>query len=141
MKCKIGLALGGGGARGIAHLGAWQSLWELGVEFHCIAGTSIGAIAGAIIAAGRVDEALKWCAESDWKKLPKLFMETQFTAKALTKKSSLRKSSEQRPSQSCQRPLPRLRRTSTLAKESSCKTETFFRLCARRCRFQACSVP
>ena len=91
MKSRIGLALGGGGARGIAHLGVWQRLRELGVEFHCIAGTSIGAIAGAIIAAGRVDEALKWCAESDWKKLPKLFMETQFTSKALTKGTRVEK--------------------------------------------------
>ena len=32
-----------------------------------------------------MEEALRWCAESDWKKLPKLFMETQFTSKALTK--------------------------------------------------------
>ena len=85
MKNRIGLALGGGGARGIAHLGVWQRLVELGVELHCIAGSSIGAIAGAIIAAGRVEEALMWCAKSDWKKLPKLFMETQFTSKALTK--------------------------------------------------------
>ena len=91
MKSRVGLALGGGGARGIAHLGVWQRLRELGVEFHCIAGTSIGAIAGAIIAAGRVDEALKWCAESDWKKLPKLFMETQFTSKALTKGTRVEK--------------------------------------------------
>ena len=44
---KIGLALGGGGARGIAHLGVWQRLQELGIPIHCIAGTSIGAIAGA----------------------------------------------------------------------------------------------
>ena len=85
MKSRIGLALGGGGARGIAHLGVWQKLVEQGVELHCIAGTSIGAIAGAIIAAGRVEEALKWCAESDWKKLPKLLMETQLTSKALTR--------------------------------------------------------
>jgi NTE family protein len=63
---KIGLALGGGGARGIAHLGVWQRLRELGVPIHCIAGTSIGAIAGAIIAAGRVDEALAWCKMSSW---------------------------------------------------------------------------
>ena len=91
MKSRIGLALGGGGARGIAHLGVWQRLVELGVEVHCIAGSSIGAIAGAIIAAGRVEEALKWCAESDWKKLPKLFMETQFTSKALTKGTRVEK--------------------------------------------------
>ena len=64
---KIGLALGGGGARGIAHLGVWQRLQELGIPVHCVAGTSIGSIAGAAIAAGRVDEALAWCKISSWK--------------------------------------------------------------------------
>jgi len=49
---KIGLALGGGGARGIAHLGVWQRLQELGIPIHCVAGTSIGSIAGAVIVAG-----------------------------------------------------------------------------------------
>ena len=62
MKRKIGLALGGGGARGIAHLGVYMRLMELGVPIHCVAGTSIGAIAGAFIAAGTVDKALAWCA-------------------------------------------------------------------------------
>ena len=79
---KIGLALGGGGARGIAHLGVWQRLQELGIPIHCIAGTSIGAIAGAVIAAGRVDEALAWCAASSWKKLPGLIFDRP-TTKAL----------------------------------------------------------
>ena len=79
---KIGLALGGGGARGIAHLGVWQRLQELGVPIHCVAGTSIGAIAGAIIAAGRVDAALAWCAEPDVKKLPRLFFD-RLSTKAL----------------------------------------------------------
>ena len=51
MAQKIGLALGGGGARGLAHLGVYQRLSELGVPVHCVAGTSIGAIAGALIAA------------------------------------------------------------------------------------------
>ncbi len=80
---KIGLALGGGGARGIAHLGVWQRLRELGVPIHCVAGTSIGAIVGAIIAAGRVDAALAWCAEPDWKKLPKLVFGNRLSSKAL----------------------------------------------------------
>ena len=44
MRRKIGLALGGGGARDIAHLGVCQRLAELGVAVHCVAGTSIGAI-------------------------------------------------------------------------------------------------
>ncbi len=84
MGCKVGLALGGGGARGIAHLGVYQRLVEIGVPVHCIAGTSIGAIVGAIAAAGNVDRAMEWCALPDWKKLPKLMFETSLTAKALT---------------------------------------------------------
>ena len=84
MKMKVGLALGGGGARGIAHLGVYMRLVELGVPVHCVAGTSIGAIAGAFIAAGTVDRALAWCAEPDWRKFPKLVFDTHLTAKALT---------------------------------------------------------
>ena len=83
MMKKVGLALGGGGARGFSHLGVVQALHEFGIPIHCIAGTSIGAIAGAIIAAGRVDAALAWCAEPDWKKLPKLVFGNQLSTKAL----------------------------------------------------------
>lgn len=47
---KVGLALGGGGARGIAHLGVLKVLESEGIEFDLIAGTSFGAIAGAMYA-------------------------------------------------------------------------------------------
>lgn len=49
---KVGLALGGGGARGIAHIGALKAFEELGVEVHMIAGTSVGAVVGACLAGG-----------------------------------------------------------------------------------------
>ncbi len=49
---KLGLALGGGGAKGSAHLGVLRELERLGLEFDCISGTSIGAIVGAVAAAG-----------------------------------------------------------------------------------------
>ena len=42
-----GLVLGGGGARGFAHLGVWQALVELGIEVDAIGGASIGAPLGA----------------------------------------------------------------------------------------------
>ena len=84
MERKIGLALGGGGARGLAHLGVYQRLVELGVPVHCVAGTSIGAIAGTFIAAGTVQNALAWCAAPDWKKFPRLMFETRLTSKAIT---------------------------------------------------------
>lgn len=48
----IGLALSGGGARGIMHLGVIKALQEQGVQLDCIAGTSAGAIAGAFVAYG-----------------------------------------------------------------------------------------
>jgi len=49
---KIGLALGGGGVRGMAHVPVLEALDELGVKPHAIAGTSIGAIFGAGYASG-----------------------------------------------------------------------------------------
>jgi len=50
---KIGLALGGGGAKGLAHIPILEAFDEAGVRPHMIAGTSIGAIVGAMYAAGR----------------------------------------------------------------------------------------
>ncbi len=49
---KIGLALGSGGARGIAHIGVLEVFEELGIPIDAIAGTSIGAVVGALYAAG-----------------------------------------------------------------------------------------
>jgi predicted acylesterase/phospholipase RssA len=47
-----GLVLGGGGARGFAHIGVYQALCELGVAVDWVGGTSIGAVFGAGIALG-----------------------------------------------------------------------------------------
>ncbi|MBI9021412.1 MAG: patatin-like phospholipase family protein [Verrucomicrobia bacterium] len=49
---RIGLALGGGGARGLAHIQVLETLDELGIRPHRIAGTSIGAVIGALYASG-----------------------------------------------------------------------------------------
>jgi len=48
MIMKLGLALGGGGAKGFAHLGILEALTEAGIEFDVVAGTSIGALIGAV---------------------------------------------------------------------------------------------
>jgi NTE family protein len=50
---KIGLALGGGGARGLAHIGVLKVLAEEKIPIHCIAGTSMGGVIGAYLASGR----------------------------------------------------------------------------------------
>lgn len=49
---KIGLVLGGGGAKGAAEIGALRALEEEGLEFDYIAGTSIGSIIGALYSCG-----------------------------------------------------------------------------------------
>lgn len=49
---KIGLALGGGGARGAAHVGVLEVLTKEGIKFDYITGTSIGSIVGGLHAAG-----------------------------------------------------------------------------------------
>lgn len=54
-KALIGLALGGGAARGLAHIGVIEALIEAGLEPDIIAGTSIGAVAGGFYACGRLD--------------------------------------------------------------------------------------
>lgn len=51
-KVKIGLALGGGGARGFAHIGAIKAFEENGIRFDMVAGTSVGSLVGAFYAAG-----------------------------------------------------------------------------------------
>jgi NTE family protein len=49
---KIGLALGGGGARGAAHVGVLEVLLKEGIKFDYISGTSIGSIVGGLYSAG-----------------------------------------------------------------------------------------
>ncbi|MCU9612218.1 patatin-like phospholipase family protein [Caldibacillus lycopersici] len=57
---KIGLALGSGGARGLAHIGVIKVLEEANIPIHMIAGSSIGSLIGAFYAAGHnVEEMLK----------------------------------------------------------------------------------
>ncbi len=52
---KIGLALGGGAARGWAHIGVLKALTAAGIKPDIIAGTSIGAVVGGCFAAGHLD--------------------------------------------------------------------------------------
>ena len=65
MKAKIdltkeyGLILDGGGARGAYQIGAWKALVEAGVKVNAVAGTSVGALNGALICMGDVKQAEK----------------------------------------------------------------------------------
>jgi NTE family protein len=56
----VALALGSGGARGYAHIGAIQVLEERGYHIAGVAGTSMGALVGGLHAAGRLGEYTEW---------------------------------------------------------------------------------
>lgn len=56
----MGLALGSGAARGLAHLGVLNVLKEAGVEIEFVSGTSVGALVGAFLAAGKIDKLYKF---------------------------------------------------------------------------------
>jgi NTE family protein len=57
---RVALALGSGGARGFAHIGVVQVLEERGFEVVAIAGSSMGALVGGVLAAGRLKEFTDW---------------------------------------------------------------------------------
>lgn len=51
-EVKVGLVLSGGGAKGLAHIGALKTLDSLGIKVDYVAGTSMGAIVGSLYASG-----------------------------------------------------------------------------------------
>jgi NTE family protein len=57
---RVALALGSGGARGYAHIGAIQILDERGFEVVAVAGSSMGALVGGVMAAGRLKQFTDW---------------------------------------------------------------------------------
>lgn len=57
---RIGLALGGGSARGWAHIGAIRALEDAGIHADLVCGTSIGALVGAAYVAGELDRLEAW---------------------------------------------------------------------------------
>ena len=68
-RAPLGLALGGGVARGWAHIGAMRALIEAGIKPDIIAGTSIGAIVGAAYLSGKLDVLEKWARSLNQRKI------------------------------------------------------------------------
>src|SRR5690606_17580925 len=62
-KPVIGIALGGGAARGWAHIGALKALRERGIDPQVVSGASIGALVGAALASGKLEALQNWVLE------------------------------------------------------------------------------
>lgn len=68
-KQKVALVLSMGGARGIAHIGVIEELLRHDYEITSIAGSSMGAMVGAMYASGKMDECKEWLYSWDKKKM------------------------------------------------------------------------
>ena len=66
---RIGIALGAGSARGWAHIGVLDALLEAGIVPESVAGTSIGALVGAVYADDELDALEDWVRGLTWRKL------------------------------------------------------------------------
>ncbi|MEX0994526.1 MAG: patatin-like phospholipase family protein [Balneolaceae bacterium] len=67
---KVGVVLSGGGAKGIAHIGALRVIEEAGIEIDYITGTSMGSIIGALYAIGYTpDDMERLAGTTDWEQL------------------------------------------------------------------------
>lgn len=64
---RVGLALGSGSARGLAHIGVIGALRQIGITVDFVAGTSIGAVIGSLFAAGQIERATAEFLAFDWK--------------------------------------------------------------------------
>lgn len=64
---RIGLALGGGGARGWSHIGVIRGLKELGIEPDIVCGTSIGALVGGAYVTDGLDDLAEWLEGLRWR--------------------------------------------------------------------------
>ncbi|MFL9996190.1 NTE family protein [Burkholderia sp. GAS332] len=69
---RIGLVLGGGAARGWAHIGAIRALHDAGIKPDVVCGTSIGALVGAVYANGDLDWLEEWVAKLTWQTVVRL---------------------------------------------------------------------
>ena len=83
-KKRIALVLSGGGARGIAHIGVIEELLDQGFTITSIAGTSMGAMVGAVYAMGKMEEFKEWLLTLDKMKVFKL-VDFTFSSQGLIK--------------------------------------------------------
>jgi len=66
MKPKLGLALGGGSAKGWSHIGVLRALQDLGIEADIVAGTSMGSLVGAAWVTDNLDDLEEWVSNLHW---------------------------------------------------------------------------
>ncbi len=82
-KGELGLALGSGAARGMAHIGVLRALEEEGLKPDIVVGTSIGALVGGMYAAGKLEDFTEIALGLNWKEIARYLAEVSFPRSGL----------------------------------------------------------
>ena len=90
-KAKVGLALGSGGVRGMAHFGVIRTLRKYGIDIACVAGSSSGSVIGAALAADKLDEMEDFFRHVSWWRVFRLFFEINWPRSGLLTGRHIRK--------------------------------------------------
>ena len=90
MKKNVALVLSSGGARGFAHIGAIKVLEQQGYRITSVAGTSMGALVGAIFASGQLPEFEEWVRTLDVMEVLK-FTDISISSKGFVKGKKIMK--------------------------------------------------
>ncbi len=80
---RVALVLGSGAARGWAHIGVVQELLAAGCRIDMVAGASMGALVGAVFAAGRMEGLRDLACRLDWRQMISYFIELNFPRSGL----------------------------------------------------------
>ena len=88
-RLKVGVVLGGGGAKGASHIGALKYIEEMGIPVDYVAGTSMGSIIGGFYAMGySPDELTQLIASMDWSQYIGNKIERPLTSKEMRERNS-----------------------------------------------------
>ena len=107
-KRRVALVLAGGGARGVAHIGAIEELERQGFEISAVAGTSMGALVGGVYASGYLEPFKEWMRALDKYKVFSL-VDFALSTEGLVKGDRVMEGSRsclpgRRPGSPCRRP-------------------------------------
>lgn len=76
---RVGLALGAGAARGVAHIGVLDAIAELDIPIDYLAGTSAGALVGGVYASGRLEDLRQTLLQMEWREVLYYFLDLSFS--------------------------------------------------------------
>ena len=133
--------LGGGAARGWAHIGAIRALHDAGIKPDVVCGTSIGALVGAVYANGDLDWLEEWVSRLTWQTVVRL-LDLRFSGGLLGGRKVIQLFADKFNGRSIAQlnmPFAAVATELDSGARAGCRTAAWLTRCARRLRFRGFS--